>query len=179
VETTIIAAPRRQSGHAETPGQPRRLGRPRRRHRPRRRPAGAASGDLPRSSDDDGRAHRHGPQDLGFDPGRPLPGRRNIVVTAIRRGDAEGAERAASLEEALGLAGDVPRVFVLGGAEIFARALPLADELELTEIDAEFPADTFFPAWTAPISGRLRARRRRRRKASLPLRSYRRTTQGE
>jgi dihydrofolate reductase len=38
-------------------------------------------------------------------------------------------------------------VFVLGGAEIFARALPLADELELTEIDAEFPADTFFPPW--------------------------------
>ena len=36
---------------------------------------------------------------------------------------------------------------VVGGAEIYALALPLADELQLTEIDAEFPADTFFPAW--------------------------------
>ena len=80
-------------------------------------------------------------------PRRPLPGRRNIVVTREPAWQAEGAERAGSLEEALGLAGDVPRVFVIGGAEIFARALPLADELELTEIDAEFPADTFFPAW--------------------------------
>ena len=36
---------------------------------------------------------------------------------------------------------------MIGGAEIFALALPLADELELTEIDAEFPADAYFPAW--------------------------------
>jgi dihydrofolate reductase len=36
---------------------------------------------------------------------------------------------------------------VIGGAELYALALPLADELQLTEIDAEFPADTFFPAW--------------------------------
>ena len=80
-------------------------------------------------------------------PRRPLPGRRNIVVTRDPAWHADGAERAASLEEALALAGDVSRIFVVGGAEIFARALPLADELELTEIDAEFPADTFFPAW--------------------------------
>jgi dihydrofolate reductase len=80
-------------------------------------------------------------------PRRPLPGRRNIVVTRDPVWHADGAERAASLEEGLALAGDVPRIFVIGGAEIFALALPLADELELTEIDAEFPADTFFPAW--------------------------------
>ncbi|MCE9661331.1 MAG: dihydrofolate reductase [Burkholderiales bacterium] len=80
-------------------------------------------------------------------PRRPLPGRRNIVVTRDPAWHADGAERAASLEEGLALAGDVPRVFVIGGAEIFALALPLADELELTEIDAEFPADTFFPPW--------------------------------
>jgi dihydrofolate reductase len=80
-------------------------------------------------------------------PRRPLPGRRNIVVTRDPAWQAGGAERAGSLEEALALAGDVPRVFVIGGAEVFARALPLADELELTEIDAEFPADTFFPPW--------------------------------
>ena len=45
------------------------------------------------------------------------------------------------------MAGDAPLVHVIGGAEIYALALPLADELQLTEIDAVFPADTFFPAW--------------------------------
>jgi dihydrofolate reductase len=79
--------------------------------------------------------------------GRPLPGRRNVVVTRDRSFHAAGAETASSLEAALTLAADAPRVFVLGGAEIFALALPLADELELTEIDATFAADTFFPAW--------------------------------
>jgi len=79
--------------------------------------------------------------------GRPLPGRRNIVVTRDRTFHAEGAETAASLEAALALAGSAPRVHVIGGAEIYALALPVANELQLTEIDAEFPADTFFPAW--------------------------------
>ena len=45
------------------------------------------------------------------------------------------------------LAATAPRVYVIGGAEIYALALPIADELLLTEIDAEFAADTFFPAW--------------------------------
>ena len=79
--------------------------------------------------------------------GRPLPGRRNIVVTRDPSLRPEGAETAASLEQALALAGDAPIVHVLGGAELYALALPLADELQLTEIDAAFPADTFFPAW--------------------------------
>ena len=51
------------------------------------------------------------------------------------------------LEEALGLAADAPRVFVMGGAQLYALALPRADELVLTEVDAEFEADAFFPAW--------------------------------
>ena len=79
--------------------------------------------------------------------GRALPGRRNIVVTRDAGLRLEGAETAASLDEALALAGDAPIVHVIGGAELYALALPLADELQLTEIDAEFPADTFFPAW--------------------------------
>lgn len=79
--------------------------------------------------------------------GRPLPGRRNIVVTRDAGLRLEGAETAASLDDALALAGDVPIVHVLGGAELYRLAMPLADVLELTEIDAEFPADTFFPAW--------------------------------
>lgn len=79
--------------------------------------------------------------------GRPLPGRQNIVVTRDPDWQAEGAMPAASLETALTLASGTQRAFVLGGAELYALALPAADELELTEIDAEFPADTFFPDW--------------------------------
>lgn len=79
--------------------------------------------------------------------GRALPGRRNIVVTRDAAFRADGAETAASLDAALALAGTAPLVHVIGGAEIYALALPGADELQLTEIDAQFPADTFFPAW--------------------------------
>lgn len=78
---------------------------------------------------------------------RPLPGRRNVVVTRDDTWAADGAERASSLDDALELLADAPQAFVIGGAELFAAALPLADELLLTEIDAEFEGDTFFPAW--------------------------------
>ena len=76
---------------------------------------------------------------------RPLPGRRNVVVTRSPEWPAEGAERAASLRDALELLADEPEVFVIGGSELYAEALPLADELRLTEIDAEFEGDVFFP----------------------------------
>jgi dihydrofolate reductase len=79
--------------------------------------------------------------------GRPLPGRRSIVITRNPRWHADGAEPAASLEAALALAAPAPRPFVIGGAEIYALALPHADELLLTEIDADFDADAFFPPW--------------------------------
>ncbi len=78
---------------------------------------------------------------------RPLPGRRNVVVTRNSEWDADGAERAASLEDALDLLRDEERVFVIGGAQIYAAALSIADELELTEIDAEIEGDTVFPGW--------------------------------
>jgi dihydrofolate reductase len=79
---------------------------------------------------------------------RPLPGRRNIVVTRDPQWRADGAEPALSLDGALALAGDVPKVFVIGGAQLYALALPRADELVLTEIDAGFEgADAFFPPW--------------------------------
>ena len=78
---------------------------------------------------------------------RPLPGRRNLVVTRDRAWAADGAECVGSFEEALrGLEG-APQVFVIGGAELYAEALPLADDLLLTEIDADFVGDTFFPSW--------------------------------
>jgi dihydrofolate reductase len=78
---------------------------------------------------------------------RPLPGRRNVVVTRNAHWRAPGAERASSLEHAFRLLAGATQVFVIGGAELYAVALPHADELQLTEIDADFEGDTFFPDW--------------------------------
>lgn len=79
---------------------------------------------------------------------RPLPGRRNVVVTRNAQWAQAGAESAASLEAALALLQDAPKVFVMGGGELYAQALPLAHTIELTEIDAAVPdADTHFPDW--------------------------------
>jgi dihydrofolate reductase len=80
---------------------------------------------------------------------RPLPGRRNIVVTRDAAWRAEGALPVESLDAALELADGAPKAFVIGGAQLFALALPRVDELVLTEIDADLEADTFFPAWDA------------------------------
>jgi dihydrofolate reductase len=76
---------------------------------------------------------------------RPLPGRRNIVVTRQPAWSAAGAERAASLQQALGLVADAARVFVIGGAQLYAAALQQADELLLTEIDRDYVGDVRFP----------------------------------
>ena len=78
---------------------------------------------------------------------RPLPGRRNVVVsrnTALR---ADGAEVVPGLGQALVRVADAPRAFVIGGAQLYAQALPLAQTLVLTEIDADLAGDAFFPAW--------------------------------
>ena len=76
---------------------------------------------------------------------RPLPGRRNVVVTRNETWAADGAERAASLGDALELLTGAPQVFVIGGGELFAEALPIANELLLTELDLEVEGDAFFP----------------------------------
>jgi dihydrofolate reductase len=76
---------------------------------------------------------------------RPLPGRRNIVVTRDGSYHAEGATVATSLAAAIAAA-DGGEAFLIGGAELYVAALPLADCLQLTEIDAAFEGDTFFPA---------------------------------
>lgn len=78
---------------------------------------------------------------------RPLPGRRNVVVTRNERWHADGAEAVRSLAAALALLAGSPKVFVIGGAELYALALPHAAELVLTEIDADLDGDTFFPPW--------------------------------
>ena len=92
---------------------------------------------------------------------RPLPGRRNIVVTRDASWHADGAERAASFDAALALVRDAERACVIGGGELYALALPHADELVLTEIDTAFDgADTFFPAFDqegfAPVAREAR-----------------------
>lgn len=77
---------------------------------------------------------------------RPLPGRRNIVITRDPQWRAEGAERAGSLDEALALCAGADRAWVTGGAEIFRLALDRADLAVVTEIDADFEGDTRAPA---------------------------------
>jgi len=77
---------------------------------------------------------------------RPLPGRRNVVVTRNAGWRADGAEAAASPEAALALVAGAPRVCVIGGAALYAAALPLAHTLVLTEIDRDFPGSVHFPA---------------------------------
>ncbi len=77
---------------------------------------------------------------------RPLPGRRNVVLSRDAGFEAPGAETAGSLDDALELLASEPEVCVLGGAEIYAQALPRADELRLTEVARTWPeADAFFP----------------------------------
>ena len=80
---------------------------------------------------------------------RPLPGRRNIVISRNPAYDAPGATLAGSLEEAVRLAQDDAEVFVIGGAEIYRQALPLAQRLYLTEVAQDFAADAFFPEFSA------------------------------
>ena len=78
---------------------------------------------------------------------RPLPGRQNIVLTRSSDWTADGAQRAATLEEALQLAAGAPRAWVIGGAQLYAHAITLADEIRITEIDLEVQGgDAFAPA---------------------------------
>jgi len=73
-----------------------------------------------------------------------LPDRRHIVITRDGNWAAVGAERAHSVDEALQLAAGEP-ISVIGGAEIFALFLPLADRIELTEVREDIPGDTSMP----------------------------------
>jgi dihydrofolate reductase len=76
--------------------------------------------------------------------GRPLPNRRNIVVTGNAGWQRDGVETVGSVEAAIALLDGV-KGFVIGGAQIYRQALPFADELIFTEITACFDCDTFFP----------------------------------
>ena len=78
--------------------------------------------------------------------GRPLPGRRSIVVTRNAAFAAPGAEVVHNLQAALALCAGAAEAFVIGGAELYRLALPRADRLLITEIDHDFDGDTTFPA---------------------------------
>ena len=77
--------------------------------------------------------------------GRPLVGRDNIVVTRSREWTYPGCRAAHSLDAAIAAVHEPHDAFVIGGAEIYALALPIASRLHMTEIDRDFDGDTFFP----------------------------------
>lgn len=79
--------------------------------------------------------------------GKPLPGRENIVISRSPGFEAPGASVASSVASAIALCAGEAVAFVIGGAEIYAAALPLADGLVLTEIDRDYQGDTRFPSW--------------------------------
>lgn len=83
---------------------------------------------------------------------RPLPGRRNIVISRQSDYAAPGANLAHTLETGISLAADAEKLFVIGGADIYAQAMALADRLEITEVELSPEGDTWFPVigeeWT-------------------------------
>jgi dihydrofolate reductase len=76
--------------------------------------------------------------------GRPLPGRKNIVVTSSRHYKAEGCTVVHSIEDALSAAGE-GEVMVIGGARLYEQLLPVADRLYVTLLEKQFEGDTYFP----------------------------------
>jgi dihydrofolate reductase len=77
--------------------------------------------------------------------GRPLPERRNLVLSRRTREPAAGVEFVTSLDAAYALAGDVPELCVIGGAALFAQTLNAATRLQLTWVHAQIAGDVYFP----------------------------------
>ena len=80
--------------------------------------------------------------------GRPLPGRRNLVITRNRDYRAPGCEVVHSVDEAIAACRGAAEIFIIGGAELYRESLPRAHCLELTEIRAEFEGDATFPEFS-------------------------------
>lgn len=77
--------------------------------------------------------------------GKPLPGRRNIIVSRNVHYTAEGCEVAASLDQAYRICKDDERVFNIGGEQLYRQGIKSADTLIITVLQQSFPGDTFFP----------------------------------
>jgi dihydrofolate reductase len=80
---------------------------------------------------------------------RPLPGRRNIVISRQTGYVAPGAELAHALADGIALAADAEKLFIIGGADIYAQSIELADRLEITEVDLAPDGDAWFPEISA------------------------------
>jgi dihydrofolate reductase len=80
--------------------------------------------------------------------GRPLPARRNIVISRQTL-SVEGAEVAHSLLEACSLFAPEDEIFIIGGAQIYEEAMPIADKLYLTRVYHSYSGDTYFPKWNS------------------------------
>jgi len=79
--------------------------------------------------------------------GRPLPGRKNIVISRDGSYQAEGVDVVGSVDAALALVNDVEEVMVIGGGAIYKHCLPAANRLYITHIDADIKGDTYFPQY--------------------------------
>jgi dihydrofolate reductase len=77
--------------------------------------------------------------------GRPLPGRKNIILTQSQEFKAEGCTVVHSLEEALLAAGEVDEVMIMGGSGIYDQSLDRANRLYITEVHADVSGDVYFP----------------------------------
>lgn len=81
--------------------------------------------------------------------GRPLPGRRNLVLTRDSRALPAGVEAVSSVAAAMGLVADAAEICVIGGAALYAATLPLAQRLYLTRVHGSVEGDVRFPPWVA------------------------------
>jgi dihydrofolate reductase len=84
-------------------------------------------------------------------PRKPLPGRSNIVVTRDTGFRAEGARVTHSLDDAMACAGDAPEIMIIGGAELFRQALPMARRIELTEVHTAIAGDATMPSFDRAV----------------------------
>ena len=101
--------------------------------------------------------------------GRPLPGRRNLVITRNRGYSAPGCEIVHSLDAAIAACRGAQEIFVIGGAELYRESLPRAQRLEFTEIHAAFEGDASFPEY-APDQWRETVREIHDAGAGVPFR---------
>lgn len=100
--------------------------------------------------------------------GRPLPGRRNLVISRQPDFAAAGAEVWPGLQQAIAACSDASRVFLIGGAELYRLGLPLASEMLLTEVDLEVDGDAHFPPW-APEQWQETRRERHTAASGIPF----------
>lgn len=79
--------------------------------------------------------------------GRPLPNRTNVVITRQSDYKANGCTVAGSLEQAIAMFSQQQELFIIGGAEIYTQAMPIAQRLYITDVEDDYQGDTYFPQW--------------------------------